>query len=242
MTPYYQNQHVTIYLGDALDVFPCIEHADCVALDPPYSMIPNSFSGKDDGAAGTSASPVRLLGETLKHTRRILTEGGCAGLICDWRRMPDVTYLATLTGLRIATCVAWTRNTAGTGKIFRSAWDPMLVLSVGTPTVKDNAGIRNVCHVNKPRGSIHPYEKPVELWSHLFNRLNPGIVVDPFAGTGSALIAAIMNGHTAIGIEVEEKYCEVAAQRVSQAKPRQKMPNNGLHTTQKGGEQNWLFN
>lgn len=216
MTPYYSDATVAIYHGDALDVLPTIPSATCVALDPPYSMVPNAFAGKDDGAAGTSATPVRLLTETLRETRRLLSEGGAAGLICDWRRMPDVSYLATLVGLRISTCIAWTRDTAGLGGLFRSAWDPMLVLSVGTPHERASAGVRNVINVNKPRGSEHPYEKPVALWAHLFGRLPEGLIVDPFAGTGAALIAARMTGHRAIGIEVDERWCEVAATRCSQ--------------------------
>jgi DNA modification methylase len=213
---YYSDDSMTIYCGDALDVLPYIKRADCVALDPPYSMIPNAFAGKDDGAAGTSATPVRLLTETLRETRRLLPDGGSAGLICDWRRMPDVSYLATLVGLRINTCVAWTRDTPGMGSMFRSAWDPMLVLSVGTPTVLDKAAVRNVIHTPKPRGGEHPYEKPVELWRHLFDRIPPGLIVDPFMGTGAALIAARLSGHRAIGIEVDERWCEAAVQRLAQ--------------------------
>ena len=228
MNPYFSNENVTIYHGDSLEVLPEIQFATCVALDPPYSMVPNSFSGKDDGAAETSAAPVKLLAETLKHTRRILPEGGCAGLICDWRRLPDVTYMATLFGLRINTCVAWTRNTAGMGKLFRSAWDPMLVLSAGTPKVKDNAGIRNVYNENKPRGSSHPYEKPVGLWLHLFNRLPAGVLLDPYAGTGSALEAGIMAGHKVIGIEADEKYCELMVKRLAKLRqPTQHAPDAG---------------
>jgi len=216
VTPYYQDDAVTIYYGDALSVLPTLDRADCIALDPPYSMVPNAFAGRDDGAAGTSATPVRLLTETLRETRRLLPEGGSAGLICDWRRMPDVSYLATLVGLRISTCVAWTRDTPGMGSVFRSAWDPMLILSVGTPVVRDKAAVRNVVHTAKPRGGEHPYEKPVALWRHLFDRVPSGLVVDPFMGTGAALIAAVLSGHQAIGIEIEERYCEIAARRCSQ--------------------------
>lgn len=216
MKPYYQDDAVTIYHGDALEILPQIDSATIVALDPPYSMIPNAFAGQDDGAAGTSASPVRLLTETLRHTRRVLPDGGVAGLICDWRRLPDVSYLATLVGLRISTCVAWTRDTPGMGGLFRSAWDPMLVLSVGSPSIVDKAAVRNVIHANKPRGGDHPYEKPAALWAHLFARVPSGVVLDPFAGTGASLGAALATGHRAIGIEVEERYCEIAANRCRQ--------------------------
>lgn len=215
MTPYYEENGITIYHGDALEVFPCIGDASIgmVALDPPYSMVPNAFNGADDGAAGTSGAPVRLLCELLKNTRRVLVDGGVAPLICDWRRVPDVSYLSTLMGLRIATCVAWTRSNAGMGGFFRSSWDPMLILSIGQPTCKDKAGVRNSIHVNAPHRKSHPYEKPFELWAHVFDRVPATVVFDPCAGVGSSMIAAIRTGHVWIGAEVDERYCEIIAQR-----------------------------
>jgi site-specific DNA-methyltransferase (adenine-specific) len=216
--PYYEHGGITIYHGDCLEIFPLVVDSSVgiVALDPPYSMVPNAFGGADDGAAGTSGSPVRLLCELLRHSRRALVDGGLAALICDWRRVPDVSYLATLMGLRITTCVAWTRSTAGMGGFFRSSWDPMLILSVGQPTCKDRAGVRNSIHVNAPHSKVHPYEKPPELWSHVFQRVPATTVFDPCAGVGSSMVAAVKHGHKWIGAEIEERYCEIAAKRLSQ--------------------------
>lgn len=216
MTPYYADGTRTLYHGDALALLPTIRSAGVVCLDPPYSMVPNAFGGRDDGAAGTSAAPVMLLDGVLRHTYRILAEGGIAPTICDWRRTPDVTYLATLRNLRVATCVAWTRTTVGPGGIFRSAWDPMLILSKGTPTVVDRSGIRNVIEVNKPRGSDHPYEKPAELWGHVLQRVPPTVVLDPFSGTGTSSLAASRHGHQWIGFEADERWCELQAKRMAQ--------------------------
>ena len=214
--PYYSDESATLYKGDALDILPLIARADYAVLDPPYSMIPNAFAGQDDGAAGTSASPVRLLGEVLKETRRMLPDGGSAAIVCDWRRMPDVSYLATLMGLRLSTCVAWTRGTAGLGGMFRAAWDPMLIMSVGSPSILDKAAVRNVIHADKPRGGSHPYEKPVALWAHYLERVPRGVVVDPFAGVGASGVAAKQCGHKWIGIEIDESFCEITAHRLSQ--------------------------
>src|SRR5262245_9080419 len=110
MEPPFHCDGVTLHRGDALDLLPTISHAGCVILDPPYSMTPNAVRGRDDRAAGTSASPVMLLTETFRHIYRVLPDGGSAFVFCDWRRGPDVTYLAVLAGLRISTCIAWTRN------------------------------------------------------------------------------------------------------------------------------------
>lgn len=216
MKPYYQDDLVTLYHGDALSVLPFIDSADCMILDPPYHMSPSTFRGKDDGAASASATPVRLLTETFRHAVRLLPAGGCAFIFCDWRRGPDTTYLATLAGLRISTCVAWTRNRPGTGGMFRGAWDPIYVASRGTPTIRDRAVIPNVINADLVTDRAHPYQKPREVWRHLLSRIPPSVVMDAFAGSATSADVALEQGHRWIGIEADERYCEIAAKRLAQ--------------------------
>ena len=215
MNPYYEDEWVTLYHGDALEVLPNIqtEYYSFVALDPPYAMAPVAVAGKDDGAAGASGSPIRLLSETARETRRVLRPGGVAAVICDWRRVPDVAYLLTLHGLRLTSCVAWTRSTIGTGGMFRSAWDPMLIASSGAPQIVDKSGVPNVVHVNPPRDKSHPYEKPPEVWAHVLRRIPPGVMLDPYAGSGASLAAAIATGNRWVGIECDEAHAEQIAKR-----------------------------
>ena len=222
MPPYYQDEHVTLWHGDALEILPTLPTATATAmiLDPPYSMVPNAIRGRDDGAAGTSGAPMRLLSETARETRRILTDGGVAAFLCDWRRVPDVSYLITLTGLRLATCVAWTRTTVGTGGMFRGAWDPVLIASNGTPDVIDRAAIPNVITANPPTKRTHPYEKPPALWTHILQRVPPGLVIDPFAGSGASAVSAMTTGSRWIGVEIDETHCEAFA-RAQQARQDQ---------------------
>ena len=219
MTPYYEDGSVTLYHGDALTTLPVIpdSSAGLVILDPPYSFESISVRGRDDGAAGTSGSPTMLFHRSLIETRRILVDGGVAPILCQWRRLPDVSYLAALSGLRMSTCVAWVRNRIGTGGLFRSAWDPILVASKGAPTLRDRSAVPNVIRVESPSDKNHPYEKPPALWSPFMARIPANrTIIDPFAGSGSSAIAAKAAGHRWIGIEVDERYCEAAARRLSQ--------------------------
>ncbi len=213
--PYYQDEHVTLYHGDALEVLPSIVWAGCLVVDPPYHMTPNTFRGTDDGAASSVATPVRLLTETFQHAYRLLPDGGTAFVFCDWRRGPDVTYLASIAGLRISTCVAWTRNRPGTGGMFRGSWDPIYVTSKGAPSSKDRAAIPNTVNADHPSNKEHPYEKPQRVLDHLLSRIPPTVVLDPFAGSCTSGLAARRHGHTWIGIEVDERHCESAARRLS---------------------------
>lgn len=214
--PYYQDESVTLYHGDALGVLSGVSYAGCVILDPPYHMSPNTFRGIDDGAASSVATPVRLLTETFRHAYRVLPDGGCAFIFCDWRRGPDTTYLATLAGLRISTCVAWTRSRTGTGGMFRGAWDPIYVASKGVPTVVDRAAVPNVVNADHPTDKAHPYEKPLRVWDHLLSRVPATTVLDPFAGSATSAEVALRHGHKWIGIEADERYCELIAKRLDQ--------------------------
>lgn len=216
MTPYYSDESVTLYHGDALEVLPEIKSAGCLVLDPPYHMSPNTFRGIDDGAASAIATPVRLLTETFRHAYRVLPDGGAAFIFCDWRRGPDTTYLATLAGLRISTCVAWTRNRSGTGGMFRGAWDPIFVASKGVPRIRDKAAIPNVVNADHPVDKVHPYEKPSKVWHHLLSRVPVTTILDPFAGSSTSADVAVQLGHRWIGIEADERHCEAAARRFGQ--------------------------
>jgi DNA modification methylase len=219
LKPYYEQDGITIYHGDALALFDEVDTAsvDCVILDPPYSFESISVRGRDDGAAGTSGAPTMLFHQTLLATRRVLKDGGIAPILHQWRRGPDVSYLTALAGLRLSACVVWTRGRVGTGGLFRSSWDPILVGTKGSPTLRNRAAISNVLHVEPLTGEPHPYAKPPGLWQHFTQRIPAGgVVLDPFMGLGAAGIAAIKEGHRFIGFEVDERYCEIAVQRLAQ--------------------------
>lgn len=217
MKPYFENEWATLYKGDALDIMPEIptDSAGVVILDPPYSFESISVRGRDDGAAGTSGNPTKLLHQTFTETSRILADGGIAPILCQWRRMPDTMYLAVLAGLRMSGCVAWTRNRIGTGGIFRSSWDPILIGSKGSPNLRDKSAIGNVLHVEPLSGQPHPYAKPPALWAPFMSRVpHDQLVLDPYSGMGASAIAAHATGHRWVGIEIDESFCEMIARRI----------------------------
>lgn len=199
--------------ADALDWLAALEPGSATAavFDPPYA-VGSPVRGREDGAAGSVFGPLSFMSRTLSLTARALRPGGSVIIFADWRRMADLAYIATTNGLRASTCIAWTRKRPGTGGLFRSAWDPILIASRGTPDAIDRAAIRNVIETDDvieadyPTRRSHPYEKPAKIFEVIFSRFcRPGdLVIDPFAGSG-------VSKRAAEGLNLRWRGCDVDA-------------------------------
>ena len=185
------------------------ECATLVVFDPPYA-VGTPVRGKEDGVAGSVFGPFQFMHLAFAECARILRPGGVVMIFADWRRMADLGYLASITGLRPSTCVAWVRNRPGTGGLFRSSWDPILLVSRGVPDAIDRAAIRNVVEADYPTKRTHPYAKPVEPFLHVMRRICRAgdLVVDPFAGSGVSRTAAESLGLEWQGCDIDPNYAD----------------------------------
>ncbi|MCC7060683.1 MAG: hypothetical protein IT508_10675, partial [Burkholderiaceae bacterium] len=115
---------------DALSWLPTFgdQVARAIIFDPPYA-VGSPVRGREDGAAGSVFGPLSFMSRTLRECHRILVPGGIVAVFADWRRMPDLLYVASTVGLRPSTQVAWVRKRPGTGGLLRSAWDPITIVS-----------------------------------------------------------------------------------------------------------------
>lgn len=197
--------------------------ATLVVFDPPYA-VGTPVRGREDGAAGSVFGPLSFMSKALAQVARVLRPGGVCMVFADWRRMPDLAYVASTTGLRPSTCIAWTRKRPGTGGLFRSAWDPILIVARGVPDAIDRAAVRNVvetepladeCVVEAdyPTKRSHPYGKPEEPFRHVMSRLcKPGdLVLDPFAGSAVSGRVAVSLGLRWRGCDVDPAFANAAA-------------------------------
>lgn len=197
--------------ADALEWLPTFGDAcaRAVIFDPPYA-VGTPVRGREDGAAGSVFGPLSFMSRTLREVTRVLVPGGVCLIFADWRRMPDLAYIASTVGLRPATQVAWVRNRPGTGGILRASWDPILVVARGVPDAIDRAAIRNVVAADYPTKRVHPYEKPPAVYSHILARVvRPGdLVLDPFAGSGSSRVAAEALGARWLGCDIDPAFAD----------------------------------
>lgn len=241
VTPYFEGDGVTLYLGDMREILPALGiTVDLVVADPPYGETSLPWDRWPDGwlqvAAGVSRS-LWCFG-TLRMFLAHVAEFQDAG----WRFSQDVIWeKANGTGFatdrfrrvhEIAThwyVGAWrdiyhdTPRTPYTGpdKHDRArSCKGKHYGAIGSYVYLDDGTrlARSVQKMPSVRGGLHPTEKPVPLLDQLIRYACPpnGTVLDPFAGSGSTLEAARLAGRRAIGIEIDERYAERAARRLAQ--------------------------
>lgn len=206
--PYYQDDLVTIYHGDCREWMP---GADCVVTDPPYGVALETRYASAKRGRLTRANdypPIHGDGEAFEPAH-LLTFGRAvlwgaqyyadrlpaSGQWLVWDKRDGIAL-----NDQADAELAWTRGTGGTvPRLFRHLWNGML---------KDS---------ERHERRVHPTQKPIALMSWCLSFF-PGVasVVDPYMGSGPTLLAAKAAGIRAIGIEIEERYCEIAAQRCSQ--------------------------
>ena len=211
MKPYYADDAVTIYHGDCRETLTGLVW-DVLLTDPPYGIGADSAqrgrAGRRDGKAATasrdygasdwdSSVPDAYLLEHLTERPAIVWGGNFMGL------PPSACWLVwdKDNGTNgYADCeLAWT-NLTGAVRRLRWRWMGMLQELAGA-----DKEVR-----------VHPTQKPEPVMQWCIGFLPPGTLLDPFMGSGTTLRAAKDLGRKAIGIEIEERYCEIAARRCAQ--------------------------
>jgi DNA modification methylase len=207
--PYYDHGGVTIYHGDCREVLGDIDAAVMVT-DPPYGIACSSGRGGKFFDAEIVGD-----GNTTARDEALCLWGDRPALVFGSWKMPRPR------GVRHV--LTWEKGDhVGMGDLsipWRPNTEEIYVLGSGFSGHRGSSVLR----VNAPspnftpaRQRYHPTEKPVRLMLVLLSKCPSGTIADPFAGSGSTLVAAKNLGRRAIGIEIEERYCEIAARRLSQ--------------------------
>lgn len=195
MKPYYQDNAVTIYHGDCREIIPDIPAVNLVLTDPPYGV---------DKAAWDKAYPVWFTALAFEASTRVGIMPGLWSLPLCVSSM-GFHYKWILSG--------YNRNGMTFGAIGFNNWIPCVV--GGDVPHGGQDAMEFVVNGYKEE---HPSPKPMPYMMWLVSRLSSydETILDPFMGSGTTLRAAKDLGRKAIGIEIEEKYCEIAAKRMAQ--------------------------
>jgi hypothetical protein len=212
-TPYYQDEAVCIYHGDCCEVLDAWVSADVLVSDPPYGI--RYASGKTGHYGGTALPGI--VGDddvTLRDTVLDAWGDRPAVVFGSWRRPRPAACRVVLT---------WDKGDhVGMGDL-SLPWKPnteeIYILGSGFTGHRGGSVLRFNAAVtwnSTTHGRVHPHQKPVALMIDLLRKCPTGVVVDPFMGSGTTLVAAKRLGRKAIGIELERTYCDLAIERLAQ--------------------------
>jgi DNA modification methylase len=223
LTPYYADESVTLYHGDCVEVMAGLrrESVHTVLTDPPFFMPAQQYAGRDaswqQSWADTSilATWWGVVAEAM--TAKVKPDGHLLAF-CDDASYP-VFYPAVYTRWPNIACLVWDKQRPGMGTAWRMSSE-LIIAARGRSAHWSGGAQGSVLRFAPVHSSDrrHPVDKPEALMRALIEPTTPpgGIVLDPFAGGGSTLAAAASIGRKAIGIELDERYCEIIANRFAQ--------------------------
>lgn len=203
MRPYYSHAGITIYHGDCREILPTLPKVDAVITDPPYGLGDKWQGGGGSGKSSWRFNPdearswdgktVDGLEDLLAPFSQVIVWGGnyynfpASRCWLVWDKKQNDEWTTGQCEL------AWT-NLDRTVRAFRFA-----------QCEQASEGVKS-----------HPTQKPYALMAWCLKWVTAKSILDPFMGSGTTLVAAKNLGRKAIGIEIEERYCEIAAKRLSQ--------------------------
>ena len=217
MKPYYQDDFITLYHGDCLQHLDMLDQADVMVTDPPYGINNESKKGGYKGAGSQIRRATPIAGDlTLEARDKVLTDWGTGPAIVFgvWNKPRPAGTRSRL--------IWWKKGSAPGPACSAFMTQDEEIYILGKGFIATSPPQRSVIETSEPRSVEvakigHPTPKPVGLMETLIERCPPEwVIVDPFAGSGSTLRAAKNLGRKAIGFEIEEKYCEIAANRLAQ--------------------------
>lgn len=237
MIPYYEHAGVTLYCGDCLEILPELSRVDAVVADPPYGDTSLDWDVPVAGWLGKLPSDVLWCFGSM----RFWMENGSS--FTGWRQAQDLvwekhngsSFHADRFKRVHELIVQWYRGQwadlyksppvtmDATQRTVRRKQRPphMGDIDTGHYTSEDGGPrlMRSVIPVRSCHGhAVHPTQKPLGILRPLIEFSVPpgGVVLDPFSGSGSTLLAAMEMGRRAIGIEISEAYCKETVKRLAQ--------------------------
>ncbi len=235
MKPYYETDLGKLYHGDCLEIMPHLEPVDLVLTDPPYIGLKGGLKATLTSGVADRRSTQKTVGDpwgaTLEwfsgawelskkgmivfcsfHGVGALQNKGSIALISWYQRnaMPSMNNVP-----QYKTEFAWAYKKEPGLKRRK------LQTFYNIPRLQSGCMAKERI-VDRSGKAIHPTQKPIALMMQILE-IEPRDILDPFAGTGTALLACEKLGIKWIGIEKEERYCEIAAKRIENERKQRKL-------------------
>lgn len=207
MKPYYEDDLVTLYHGDCLEITEWLQ-ADVLVTDPPYGTGQVGYGRKELREDPNADKPRTIANDVTTETRDAVLGlwGDRPALVFGSPRLADPP-------MKIADRLVWDKRRPGiNGGPWRYRHESIYVTAGFVRSSDSSVSILSAF----PEQGEHIHGKPLALMTALVESAPPGVIADPFAGSCTTLVAAHQLGRNAVGVELEERYCELLARRLEQ--------------------------
>jgi len=215
----------TLYLGDSLQIMPMLEKVDCVVTDPPY---PLTSGGNNTSELGGCLSKHNYNNDgkivecniTWKQINNMcyeaLKDNGNAYIMSNNRNLEKALRWFRKSGFGFHNILVWDKCTVTPNRFYMLGVEFGLFGYKGRARYINDMSLSNLFKAPNSKGNEHPTEKPVELMACWIEQSTDkgGLVIDPFMGSGTTLVACAKTGRKGIGIEIDKQYFDVACRRV----------------------------
>lgn len=203
-----------IIQGDCLAVLPTLASAsvDAVITDPPYL---GRYRDRTGRTLANDDKPSAVVG-VYAELYRVLKPNSFCVTFYGYPKLDDFVHSWTEAGFSTVGHIVWTKPYASSSRFVRVTHESAYILAKGRPP-KPARLLADVQPWEYTGNVSHPTEKAISVIKPLVETFSPpgGLVLDPFSGSGSTAVAAALAGRLYIGIELEEKYCQLARRRLA---------------------------
>lgn len=225
---------VTLYLGDCREILPTLPKVDAVVTDPPYLVSKGGFAAnlqldggfggwmKDYGNQGDIVACDIGFDDWLPIVFDSMRDSSQAYFMSNGRNIMAMQNSAEEAGFRLHTILVWDKRAALPNKYYQNVTEFALFMFKGMAFTIHDPASKNLVSIFQRDASDHPTEKPVslmEVWIKNSSKYGE-VILDPFMGSGTTGVAAAHLGRKFIGVEIEQKYFDMACRRISEALTR----------------------
>ena len=203
---------------------------DLIVTDPPYKT---TTRGSFGGTGGILKDELNMKGKVFVHNDikisdwiselyRVLKESGHCYIMCNNTNLSEFLIQIKEAKFNIFKTLIWKKDNCITNQYYMDSHEYIIFCRKGKAIKINNCGTKSVLEVPNPKNKKHPTEKPVDLMKILIeNSSKPGdIILDPFLGSGTTAVAAVNTNRHYIGFELDEKYFDIACQRLDEAEEK----------------------
>lgn len=221
----------TLYHADCREVLPTLSGIKCLLTDPPYRVTSGGFGDLEGGFSGWIKDAYNNSGEIvtcdiewhewLNLIPATLSDDAQAYIFSNDRNLGTARLAAEDAGLKFHRLLVWDKRAALPNRWYQQTCEFVLFMRTGRAYMIANPSTKSLISLFQRDESDHPTEKPVDLCRiYIENSTSPGdAVLDPFMGSGTTGVAAAMSGRKFVGIEFEQKWFDVACERIANALP-----------------------